>query len=68
MVIFNFIFDNDVGMFSRVKRSPKTSISGTPRALGTPVVEKNESDLIDVVSDEKLVSRAYADSDSARLD
>lgn len=68
MVIINFIFDDDVGMFSRVKRHQKSSSARNPRDSSISVPDKSGSDAIDSALDEKLVSRAYADSDSARLD
>lgn len=51
MVIFNFIFDQDVSLFSRVKRSSK---SPTSTSEGAPQNANNDA----------LTARGYADSDA----
>ncbi|KAF8325799.1 dihydroceramide delta-4-desaturase [Cantharellus anzutake] len=52
MVIFNFIFDSDIGMSSRLKRKSKSPDA----AKDEPVVTR------DKVVDDCVVTRAYADS------
>jgi hypothetical protein len=58
MVIFNFIFDRDISLFSRVKRPSKSSnVSSTPL----------REDATQNTDDDDLTARGYADSDEGRL-
>jgi hypothetical protein len=59
MIIFNFIFDTNVDLFSRAKRVPRPPVS-TPRL---PYPSKSPSPLEMNKDDEDiLVARGYADS------
>lgn len=58
MVIFNFIFDRDVGLFSRVKRPSKSS-----HVTSTPLHGDTNPNADDV-----LTARGYADSDDVKVD
>lgn len=74
MVILNFILDDDIGMFSRVKRAPK-SLSNTRRRRcsgavlgGDDAARKKGSETENTLAslEDVVLSRGFADWDSVQ--
>lgn len=68
MVTFNFIFDRDINLFSRVKRLSKEAQAASASS-SSPALNKgknsNGDSAIDAADDDALTARGYADSDAA---